>query len=247
MTLLNENPNPNAQSENGAGALLLVDKPSGWTSHDAVMVARKKLGISRIGHAGTLDPAATGLLLLLIGPAVRSQTEFQKAPKIYSGVMSFGAETDTWDADGKVVAERPVPEITDAMLNSAIASFTGLITQIVPPYSAVKFKGEPLHRIARRGGVLPPAMMRQVTIYGWDEVIWKSPELSFRVKCSSGTYVRALAHMLGAQFGCGAHLKTLRRLKVGHYDVAQAVSAEWVRDSERAAVESRMIAPAPAV
>ena len=230
-----------APAEKEVCGLMLVDKPSAWTSHDAVMVARKKLGISRIGHAGTLDPAATGLLLLLIGEAVRRQTEFQKAPKIYSGVMSFGAETDTWDADGKTVAQKPVPALTTEQIREAIVSFTGEITQIVPPYSAVKFRGEPLHRIMRRGGVMPPQMTRQVTIYGWDELLWQQPELTFTVRCSSGTYVRALAQMLGTHFGCGAHLKTLRRLKVGNFDVAEAVSAEWVRDMDAAAVKNRVI------
>ena len=228
--------------EKTISGVLLIDKTSGWTSHDAVMVARRKLGISRIGHAGTLDPAATGLLVLLVGSAAKKQSEFQQAAKIYSGVMHFGVETDTWDADGKVVAQKPLPDISEEQLGAAISEITGDITQIVPPYSAVKFHGEPLYKIARRGGVLPKNMCRIVTIYSWDRREWTPPELAFTIKCSSGTYVRSLAQMLGAKFGCGAHLKSLRRLKVGDYVVESAISAVALKEMDRAEIESRIIA-----
>lgn len=221
--------------------LLLVDKSAGWTSHDAVQVVRNRLGVRRIGHAGTLDPAATGLLILLIGPAVLRQTQFQLAPKTYSGVISFGSATDTWDAAGKVVSEAPVPEIYKERLDAAIAAFTGEITQLVPPYSAIKFHGEPLHRIARRGGELPLRMERKVTIYGWEGLDWNPPELAFTVKCASGTYVRSLAHMLGQTFGCGAHLKTLRRLSIGPYKVEDAITSDSIRPLTRAALEPRIL------
>ncbi|MFA5161199.1 MAG: tRNA pseudouridine(55) synthase TruB [Elusimicrobiales bacterium] len=230
--------------QNGAAEIsgvLLVDKPSGWTSHDAVMVARRALGMRRIGHTGTLDPAATGLLVLLAGGATRLQSRFQQAGKTYSGTMLFGATTDTWDADGSITKVSPLPPVAPESFVEAARSLAGEITQPVPPYSAVKFHGEPLHRIARRGGQLPEQMLRRITIYGWDSLEWRAPELAFTVRCSGGTYVRSLAQMLGEKFGCGAHLKSLRRLEAGGFRVDGAIPADALKTIGRDELYARLL------
>jgi len=225
------------------GGLLLADKPAGFTSHDAVMIIRNKLKIRRIGHTGTLDPAATGLLIMLIGPATKLQNQYQQATKVYTGTISFGRETDTWDAEGKVLADKPVPPLTLDDLKKALTAFTGEIVQIVPPFSAVKVGGVPMHKLARKG-IPTKEVMKKVTISSWTNLEWNAPELSFRVECTTGTYVRALAHMLGQNLGCGAHLKVLRRLQAGAFGVDGALDIAAAKNMTAEEI-SRYIQPLP--
>ena len=222
--------------------LFLFDKPKGITSHDAVDLLRRKLGIRRIGHTGTLDPMATGLLVLLAGPATACQSALQGAPKVYSGTILFGAETDTWDAEGKVVSEAPPPPLDAPSLSAAVAAFSGRIIQQVPPYSAVKLGGKPMYKHARAGAAMPE--VRREADVRWLSYTPRPPELDFIVECSGGTYIRSIACELGRKLGSRAHLKALRRESIGAYNVRDAVTAEALGAMSAAEAAARL-APAP--
>lgn len=204
--------------------LFLFDKPKGITSHDAVDLLRRKLGIRRIGHTGTLDPMATGLLILLAGSATRAQEGLQGASKIYSGTILFGAETDTWDAEGAVVAEAPPPPLDADSLGKAVASFSGKIIQQVPPHSAVKMQGRPMYKLARKGVAMPE--VRREAEVRWLAWTPRPPELDFTIESSGGTYIRSIACELGRALGSRAHLTALRRESIGAFSVKDAVTAE---------------------
>jgi tRNA pseudouridine55 synthase len=221
--------------------LLVVDKPAGMTSHDVVAIARRALGVRRIGHAGTLDPSATGVLLLGIGKAARLLRFLEQHDKEYRARVVFGASTTTQDADGDLVEERDASNLMEAMVREAITRFVGIIEQVPPMVSAVKVGGEPLYRKAWRGEVVEREP-RHVRI---DEIELSSFEsgkravAGVRVRCSKGTYVRTLAADLGDVLGTGAHLEALRRTRVGPFDETVAIpleriSADHVRPMEDA-------------
>jgi tRNA pseudouridine55 synthase len=219
--------------KNDLSAIMLIDKPAGWTSHDTIAVLRKVLKTKRIGHSGTLDPCATGLIIALIGKATKHQMEFQKMSKLYKGIITFGIETDTWDAQGRVTSTNPVCHtISEEKIKNMALSMQGKIEQIIPPYSAAKHMGTPMYKLARQGRKLPEKTKR-VTIYGWSDLSWKRPDLYFTVECSSGTYVRSIAYELGRAAGCGAHLKSLKRLKISNFDLKDAMNAEKIKTSDR--------------
>jgi len=209
--------------------LLLIDKEPGLTSHDVVQRVRRLLGQKKIGHCGTLDPDATGLLLLTLGTATRLTRFLIRAPKVYCGVIRFGVVTDTYDASGRVVAEAPAAEVerlTQAMVEQAMGGFTGPIEQQAPAYSAKKVHGVKLYELARRGEEVP-AEAKEVTIYEFQATSEIADgRLAFRLGCSSGTYARALAHDLGARLGVGAHLAELRRMQIGSFHVDAALKLE---------------------
>lgn len=207
--------------------LLLVDKDCGLTSHDVVQRVRRVLKQKKIGHCGTLDPDATGLLLLTLGTATRLTRFLIRAPKVYEGTIRFGITTDTYDAAGQVVAEAPpeaVQRLTQEAVAEAMRRFEGTIEQQPPPYSAKKVQGVKYYELARRGEEIP-ADTKEVTIF---EFAPAGPltdgRIGFRLACSSGTYARGLAHDLGVALGCGAHLASLRRVKIGTFQVADAVT-----------------------
>jgi tRNA pseudouridine55 synthase len=222
--------------------LFLFDKPKGITSHDAVDLLRRKLGIRRIGHTGTLDPMATGLLILLAGSATSAQASLQGTAKVYSGTILFGSETDTWDAEGKVVAEAPVPALDEAAVKKAVETLSGRIIQQVPPHSAVKIGGKPMYKLARKGAVMPE-VKREAEVR-WLSWTARRPELDFTIECSGGTYIRSIACELGRLLGSRAHLTALRRESIGAYGVKDAVTAERLAalTPEQAAA---LLAPAP--
>ncbi len=201
--------------------LLLVDKPKGPTSHDIVDVIRKKLNIKRVGHAGTLDPFATGLLVIGVGCATRLLEYLMKHRKVYRIKMKLGLITDTFDITGKVEEERPC-NVTEQEILEAISSFVGTYVQIPPAYSAKKYKGERLYELARQGKIirLPP---RQVTIYRIEDIALEDTMVSFTVETSPGTYIRSLCMDIGYKLGCGATAVELRRLRVGPFRVEDAV------------------------
>jgi len=205
--------------------LILVDKPAGWTSHDVVSYLRGALREKRTGHTGTLDPAATGLLLVLVGKATRLARYYEQDDKEYRAVMSLGSETDTQDAEGKVIKECPVPELTRESVESVFAKFTGEISQTPPMYSAVKRNGRPLYAHAR-AGVEVEVSPRKVFIRGIGFVEMEGPLVTFDTRCSKGTYIRTLCKDMGEALGSCAHLLTLRRVSVGGYKVEDAVSIE---------------------
>ena len=201
--------------------LLLLDKPVGPTSHDVVARVRRAAGLRRVGHAGTLDPLAGGLLLLGLGPAARFLEYLVGLDKTYETTVRLGQATTTYDAEGEVTAERPV-DVSAAQLAAALDAFRGPIRQRVPPYSAVKRDGRPLYESARRGVTLD-LPEREVVIHALDLLAFDPPFVSLRVACSSGTYIRSLAHDLGAALGSGGHVAALRRTAVGAFAVTSAV------------------------
>lgn len=207
--------------------LLLVDKPAGVTSHDVVLVARRAFGESRIGHAGTLDPFATGLLVLLLGRTTRLLPHLDGVPKEYEATIQLGRETDTDDGDGVTVRESPPP--TDGAIADAIGQLTGRLLQIPPAYSAKRMGGRRAYQAARRGAPLDLAPT-PVEVFGWRDVAREGATLRAVIACGGGTYIRALARDLGRLTGSAAHLAGLRRTRSGSFRVTDAVSLDAVRD-----------------
>lgn len=200
--------------------LLLVDKPRGMTSHDAVDRVRRVIGIKKVGHAGTLDPMASGLLVMGVGRGTRLLRFLSDLDKEYEGTGKLGVETDTLDAEGEVVRTAPV-DVSEADLRTAMEALTGEIEQRPPAYSAVQVAGERLYKAARRGEAVeaPP---RKVRVDRFELEGFVSPDFDFRVVCSSGTYVRSLVAEVGARLGCGAHLTRLVRTRIGHFSLDEA-------------------------
>jgi tRNA pseudouridine55 synthase len=213
--------------------LLLVDKPTGCTSHDVVQRGRRFLGQKKIGHCGTLDPSATGLLVLTAGMATRLTRFLIRAPKVYAGTIQFGRQTDTYDADGETTAEGSVEDLTQARIEPAMEHFIGKYEHITPPYSARKIAGVKSYELARRGEIVPENR-KEVTVYEYSITrdLSEDASIDFRLACSSGTYARSLAHELGLELGCFAHLSALRRLKVGVFDLEQAATIEQLDQAE---------------
>jgi tRNA pseudouridine55 synthase len=209
--------------------VLLVDKPAGVSSHDVVSVARRALRERRIGHAGTLDPFATGLLVLLVGRATRLLPYVDGEPKVYEATVRFGAATDTDDGTGVVVHEAPLPDPT--RVREAIAQLTGTIAQRPPDYSAKQLGGTRAYAAARRGEALalPPVT---VTVHEWRVDALEPDTLRATITCAGGTYIRALARDLGEHAGSAAHLVALRRTRSGHFDVGDAHPLDAVRDGQ---------------
>lgn len=210
--------------------LLLIDKHDGCTSHDVVASARRILRQKKIGHCGTLDPAATGLLLLTVGRATRLTRFLIRAPKVYEGSIRFGITTDTYDTTGEVVSRADASGLEPAQIEAAMEGFLGSYLQQTPQYSAKKVGGVKFYEMARRGEEVPESR-KEVTIYDLHPLgEWQPGEdLRFVLGCSSGTYARSVAHELGEQLGCGGALASLRRTKIGHFDLANALDLESLK------------------
>ena len=207
--------------------VLLVDKPTDHTSHDVVARLRGKLRMRRIGHAGTLDPMATGLLVILVGKATRISQYLMSVDKVYAGTIKLGEVTYTQDAEGEVLEKRPVPSLTEAEIRQALQGFIGDQYQLPPMFSAIKIDGVPLYKRAREGEEVEREP-RFIRVVSYELTRWASPELDFRVHCTKGTYVRTLAHDLGQRLGCGAHLKALRRLSSGDLTMEKALTLDQI-------------------
>jgi len=220
--------------------VLLVDKAAGMTSHDVVALVRRRLQIKKVGHCGTLDPLATGLLLLTLGRGTKIQDLLMSEDKDYAGTLMLGTTTDTQDAEGKVVEERPVPELNEANVRAAFEKFRGDFYQMPPMVSAIKMGGVPLYKLARQGKVVEREP-RLVHVYNYAIGRIASPEIDFRVNCSKGFYVRTYAHDIGEALGCGAHLKTLRRTKSGRFDVAGAITVAEIKTVEPVEILGRIL------
>ncbi|HNX90633.1 MAG TPA: tRNA pseudouridine(55) synthase TruB [Candidatus Omnitrophota bacterium] len=207
--------------------ILLVDKEKGMTSHDVVHHIRKRFGIKKVGHAGTLDPNATGLLVILLGGYTRRSADLMGQEKEYFAVMKFGEKTDTGDSDGKVIESFPVNVSKDDIIR-VMDMFRGEIEQVPPMFSAKKHKGKKLYDLARKGIEVerPPVrvVIKEIEIVNFD-----IPFVEFRVVCSKGTYIRQLADDIGQRLGCGAHLVELRRSRSGDFSVENAVSMDAIR------------------
>lgn len=219
--------------------VLLVDKPSGWTSHDVVAAVRGRFRLRKVGHGGTLDPMATGLLVVLIGRATRLADRFMNSDKAYVGVMRLGMETDTEDADGRVVAERDVSGVTETALCEALARRTGDVWQVPPMISAIKRGGQPLYKLARRGQVVE-RQPRLIHIYEFSLLEFAPPRAKFQLRCTKGTYVRTLCADVGRDLGCGAFLEELTRTHSGDLALEDAAPLKEILDGDRAALEARL-------
>jgi len=219
---------------------LLVDKPTGPTSHDLVDRVRRQFGLKKVGHAGTLDPNATGLLILLLGRGTKLSDKLMSADKVYEGTMKFGEATNSFDADGEVTATAPVPPLTVEQLNEAATVYVGDLLQTPPMVSAAKVGGVPLYKLARKG-VEVERKPRLVHIYSFRFSEYQAPIGTFRVACTKGTYVRSLAHDLGQKLGCGAHLATLRRTTSGQFQVGNAVPFLQVLELRPSELAARVI------
>ncbi|MEA3460154.1 MAG: tRNA pseudouridine(55) synthase TruB [Chloroflexota bacterium] len=204
--------------------ILVINKPSGMTSHDVVDAVRRLAGIRKVGHAGTLDPIATGVLMICLGQATRVVEHLMDSDKVYEAQLRLGVTTDTHDTQGKVTGTSEV-NVTEEEVRQVLSSFVGRIQQVPPMYSALKRNGTPLYELARRG-VTVKRKPRSVTIHGIELLDWASPQFTVRVICSRGTYIRALARDLGEQLGCGAHLTRLIRLASGRFTLDEAVSLD---------------------
>jgi len=214
---------------------IIVDKPAGWTSHDAVNRIRRLADTRRVGHLGTLDPGATGVLPLVIGRATRLAQFYVASDKVYDATIRFGYSTDSYDGQGQTTSPEAQPNLTREQLEDFIRGFRGVIQQTPPPISAKKIQGTPAYKLARRN--LPVNLKPvEVTIFSFDLKEFDGMEAQVQVHCSAGTYLRSIAHELGALAGCGAFLKTLRRLASGHFRLDQARTLEQL---EALATEGR--------
>ncbi len=219
---------------------LLIDKPAGPTSHDVVDAIRDEFRIKKVGHCGTLDPNATGLLIIVLGRGTKLSEKLMSTDKVYEGSIKFGETTDSYDADGELVASLPVPPTSVAELNALAAGFVGDQMQMPPMVSAVKKDGVPLYKLARKG-IEVERKSRLIHVYSFTFSDYQEPIAHFRVACTKGTYVRSLAHELGQKLGCGAHLSNLRRVSSGKFDVADAIEFEQVLGLPLSELEQRVI------
>ncbi|MFN2114612.1 MAG: tRNA pseudouridine(55) synthase TruB [Anaerolineae bacterium] len=219
-----------AGGEPPKSGILNIDKPAGRTSHDVVQAVRRAAEARRVGHAGTLDPMATGVLVVCLGSATRVVTEIQDGWKSYHARVRLGVETTTYDAEGEIVATTDPTGITRAAAAAALERFRGEIDQVPPMYSALKHDGERLYRLARKG-IEVQREPRSVTVHDLDLTHWEPPDVELAMVVSKGTYVRSLAHDLGAALGVGAHLAALRRTAVGRFTVDEATPLDTVLES----------------
>lgn len=219
---------------------ILVDKPVGPTSHDVVADIRRQFRIKKVGHCGTLDPNATGLLIIVLGRATKLSERLMADDKIYEGTFKLGESTASYDADGDLTGSLPVPPLTLGDLNDIAQSFVGDLMQLPPMVSAVKIDGVPLYKLARKG-IEIERKERLVHIYSFQFSAYNEPIAQFRIVCTKGTYVRTLAHDLGQKIGCGAHLASLRRLRSGHFDVADALPLDHILHLSPLDLEKRVI------
>lgn len=213
-------------AEEFLGTAVLVDKPNGWTSYDVIRRLKRCFPKkTKIGHAGTLDPLATGLLILLFGKATKSQREFLSLPKVYLGTMRLGGVTPSMDSETEPTEEKSIDHLTLKQIKSVCSVYTGSIEQIPPMYSAIKVNGERLYKKVRRGETVVRSP-NKVTVYSFEVLYREGGEIHFRVECSKGTYIRVLAHDVGQHLGVGAYLTQLRRTAIGSYSVERATTVD---------------------
>ena len=210
--------------------IVIVDKPAGWTSQDVTARLRRVFGTRRIGHGGTLDPMATGVLPVFVGRATRGVEFFEHADKTYEAVLRLGTVTDTQDSTGTVLEKRPVT-VTEAEFRDILPKFTGEIAQIPPMYSAIKVDGKKLYELARAGKEIE-RKPREITIFSLDLLEFTGETAKIRVHCSKGTYIRTLCHDIGATLGCGGCMEALRRTAAGEYTLADSVELDTLLSAE---------------
>ncbi|MGC1374717.1 MAG: tRNA pseudouridine(55) synthase TruB [Anaerolineales bacterium] len=234
----------NQELKNAISGVLVVDKPVGMTSHDVVQAIRMGTGIRRAGHTGTLDPRASGVLVILVGPAVRLSEYVSASDKRYQAVIRLGASTDTYDADGRFTQQANAPvNVTEQQFEETLKQFIGEIEQTPPPYSAVKVQGRRAYDMARQGEEVDLAP-RKITVHHLEVLEWAPPEVVVDVHCSSGTYVRSLANDMGNALGCGAYLIGLRRTKSGRFSLRDATPLRKLQEAFQAGNWYQLLIPA---
>jgi tRNA pseudouridine55 synthase len=219
---------------------ILIDKPAGPTSHDVVDAIRRRFQIKKVGHCGTLDPNATGLLIIVLGRGTKLSEKLMGDDKVYGGTIKFGETTNSYDADGEILETKPVPPLTLEGLNEEAAKFIGDLMQTPPMVSAIKMNGVPLYKLARKG-IEVAREPRLIHIYNFRFTNYSGPLGEFRVACTKGTYIRSIAHDLGQKLGCGAHLATLRRSVSGKFDVADATKFDDAMNLTPTELEKKVI------
>jgi len=219
---------------------ILIDKPAGPTSHDVVDAIRRKFSIKKVGHCGTLDPNATGLLIIVLGRGTKVSEKLMGDDKVYEGTIKFGVATDSYDADGEITETKPVPPLKLDQLNEAAAAFVGDLMQTPPMVSAIKKEGVPLYKLARKG-IEVAREPRLIHIYNFGFTDYREPLGQFRITCTKGTYVRSIAHELGQKLGCGAYLAALRRTASGRFDVAASTPLAEVLKLTPVELEKKVI------
>lgn len=228
--------------KNAVSGVLVIDKPVGMTSHDVVQVVRRGTGIRRAGHTGTLDPRASGVLVVLVGPAVRLSEFVSASDKRYQAIVRLGESTDTFDGDGEVTRRSPV-NITEEQIIEALTQFEGTVEQVPPAYSAKKVQGKKAYELAREGEEVE-LDAKEIDVYHLELLEWDPPEAIVDVYCSSGTYVRALANDLGEVLGCGGHLVGLRRTKSGEFALRDAIQLRKLQEAFEAGDWYKYLIPA---
>jgi len=229
--------------KNAISRVLVVDKTVGMTSHDVVQAVRTGTGLRRAGHTGTLDPRASGVLVILVGPAVRLSEFVSASDKRYQAIIRLGSTTDTFDADGKFTNSDEPVNVTEEQFEKVLNTFIGEIEQTPPPYSAVKVQGRKAYEMAREGEEVELAP-RKITVHHLEVLEWAPPEVVIDVHCSSGTYVRSLANDLGTQLGCGAYLVGLRRTKSGRFSLRDATPLRKLQEAFHAGNWYQYLIPA---
>lgn len=229
--------------KNAISGVLVVDKPVGMTSHDVVQAIRNGTSLRRAGHTGTLDPRASGVLVILVGPAVRLSEYVSASDKRYQAIIRMGSSTDTYDADGKFTRPDQPINVTEAQFEEVLSTFVGEIEQTPPPYSAVKVQGRKAYEMARQGEEVDLAP-RKITVHHLEVLEWAPPEVVVDVHCSSGTYVRSLANDLGEKLGTGAYLVGLRRTKSGRFSLRDAVPLRKLQEAFQAGNWYQYLIPA---
>ncbi|MFC1993838.1 tRNA pseudouridine(55) synthase TruB [Chloroflexota bacterium] len=222
--------------------ILNINKPKGKTSFEIVSLVRRLSGERKVGHAGTLDPDATGVLLVCLGQGTRVVEFLTKAKKCYLAKLQLGISTDTYDASGRVTHKGEFSQLTKEHVEKALSAFTGFIDQIPPMYSAVKYHGKPLYRLAR-AGIEVPRKARSVEVSRLEIIDWQPPLFTLEGECSKGTYIRSLAHDLGQKLGCGAHLKDLVRLKSGSFHINDAITIPELENAFKQGIWAELIHP----
>ena len=207
------------------GKILALNKPADWTSFDVVNKIRRMTGIKKVGHAGTLDPFATGVLLICLGPATKKSAALMNTPKEYIAEIALGSETDTMDLTGEIIARKPLPSLDTGQIEAALQSFVGEIQQEIPAYSAAKFKGRRLYKLARKGKEVPQ-LFKSVSIEDMELLDWGTDFIKIRVACGRGTYIRTLARDIARKLDSAGHLKSLVRTRVGDYRLEDTITIE---------------------
>ena len=230
----------------GTDGILNVNKPRGRTSFSMVVLVRRLSAEKRVGHAGTLDPMASGVLPVCIGQATRLVEYMLAAGKTYRAAIELGITTDTYDAEGRVTATADASHVTRSQVEKTLASFRGLIEQTAPAYSAVKHHGTPLYKMAR-AGMIVPARKRQARIDHIELTDWRPPVFTLEIDCGKGTYIRSIAHDLGNTLGCGAYLKDLVRLRVGIFSIGDALTTDEVEEAFRTGYWQELLYPMDSV